>query len=396
MTEPGRTVMRNASSSVHCLEAALLTCVLLALPPPVFSIEEPQPQAAPETQPRAARQDAAPSVMPADEAGFYTRLQRVTHHRNLRGLDVPDPVIDALARGEADLAVAALSKLAAAGSSAANVALVRVQHWCGEIGSRRPEAPAEAQARLAKLTAGMPEERAARAARVFAAQTEFMERARIACGRASFDYREIEAQLRQSAEQGDPASATELAKFVRDPAQRAALLEAAAAKDYAPAKYAMATNLLMAVQRGETTQNVSSIRELLKQAGRSIPKAKLDVANCMALGCDGHPADAATAHAFGIDAARDGEPAAFLSMARMPWGGRMPRSELLAWQYFGDRLNEEGCLGEPFISTSATFAQTIQLLEKGQTTETLDSARSQAEALWRSFGERAAKENGCR
>ena len=108
----------------------------------------------------------------------------------------------------------------------------------------------------------------------------------------------------------------------------------------------MATNLLIAVQRGQTTENVSKIRELLKIAGRAIPRAKLDLANCMAVGCDGHPADALTARAFGIDAARDGEPTAFLSMVRMPWGARMPRAQLLAWQYFGDRLNEGGCMGD--------------------------------------------------
>src|SRR5690606_22439806 len=143
----------------------------------------------------------------------------------------------------------------------------------------------------------------------------------------SFDYRLIEARLREAAAEGHPASATELAQFVRDPAQRQALLQAAMDKHYAPAYYAVATQLLMAVQRGETTQNVSSIREWLKQAGREVPKAKLDLANCMALGCDGHPADALAARAFGTDAARDGEPTAFLSMVRMPWGSRMSRSQ---------------------------------------------------------------------
>ena len=142
------------------------------------------------------------------------------------------------------------------------------------------------------------------------------------------------------------------------------MLQTAVKKNYPPAVYKVATNLLMAVQRGQTTENVSAIRELLKIAGRTIPRAKLDLANCMAVGCDGHPADAMTARAFGIDAARDGEPTAFMSMVRMPWGARMPREQLLAWQYFGDRLNEGGCMGDQYVPTTLAFGQTIQLLER--------------------------------
>jgi hypothetical protein len=116
----------------------------------------------------------------------------------------------------------------------------------------------------------------------------------------------------------------------------------------------------------------------------------------MALGCDGHPADARTAQAFGLDAARDGEPTAYISMMRMPWGGRLTRTQLLAWQYFGDRLNEAGCLGaDAYIPTSMGFAQAIPLLEKSQDAKLIDEAKSQADTLWQQNGERAKKENGC-
>jgi hypothetical protein len=158
---------------------------------------------------------------------------------------------------------------------------------------------------------------------------------------------------------------------------------------------ALATARLIAVQRGETTENVASIRLLFKQAGRTLSKAKVDLANCMALGCDGHPADAATAAAFGTDAARDGEPSAFLSMVRMPWGGRIPRAQLLAWQYYGDKLNETGCSGDAYVLASVTFAQTIGMLEKGQDAKLIEQAKAQAEALWNDNGARAMREQGC-
>lgn len=173
------------------------------------------------------------------------------------------------------------------------------------------------------------------------------------------------------------------------------MLQGAADKGFAPAQYALATGLLMAVQRGDTTENVSSIRLLLKQAGRSLNKAKIDLANCMALGCDGHPADSAAAAAFGMDAARDGEPSAFLSMARMPWGARMNRAQALAWQYFGDRLSEAGCVGDAYVLTTINFDQSIRVLEQRQDAKFLEQARAQAEDLWRDNGERARREQGC-
>ena len=91
----------------------------------------------------------------------------------------------------------------------------------------------------------------------------------------------------------------------------------------------------------------------------------------------------------------DAGPTAFLSMVRMPWGGRLSRTEHLAWQYFGDRLNEAGCTGEAYILTATTFAQTIAMLEKGQNATTLDAAKAQAEDLWRDNHARAMKEQGC-
>jgi hypothetical protein len=369
--------------------AAGAALLVLVCAPPVYAIDAPKPQPAP----AAPEQPQRRAVTPSDQREFYTKLQHAAHTRTLRGLKVPPAVLDALASGAADAAVSTLNTLATQGDNEANVALVRIQHWCNRIFSSRPGDP---QTQIAKLSPVLSEERAAKAAGVIQADVEFLNRARGGCSASSFDYRGIEARLRAAADAGDPASAVELAQFVRDPKKREALLQSAVDKKYPPAMYAAATNLLLAVQRGQTTENVSSIRLLLKQAGPTIPKAKLDLANCMALGCDGHPADALTARAFGLDAARDGEPTAFLSMVRMPWGARLSRTDHLAWQYFGDRLNEAGCTGEAYISTATTFAQTIAMLEKGQDPTVLDAAKAQAEDLWRDNQARAMKEQGCK
>ena len=354
------------------------------------AIEAPKPQPAPEQ-----KQEAPPpelTITPTDEREFYKKVQRVTAYRGLRGLKIPRQVITDLGNGDADKAVAALSGSAAQGDNEANIALVNVQHWCAAVGQQRSGDP---KAAIAKLVQGLPDPRAARIAGVIYAEVDYMQRARANCGNARFDYQGIEARLRTAAAAGDPASATELAQFLRDPAKREEMLQIAVKKNYPPAVYKVATNLLIAVQRGQTTENVSQIRELLKIAGREIPRAKLDLANCMAVGCDGHPADALTARAFGIDAARDGEPTAFPSMVRMPWGARIPRPELLAWQLFGDRLNESGCMGDQYVPTSLAVSQTIGQLTRVLDNEELEETKKKFDALWAEHGARAMKENGC-
>jgi hypothetical protein len=376
-------------NTLRIARAGALVAVWLATGA-AHAIEAPKPQ--PPAEKPAEQAPPQLTVTPTDERAFYEKIQRVTAYRSLRGLKTPPEVIADLGRGNADAAVATLSGLASQGNKGADIALVHVQHWCNSISQQRAGDP---KVQIAKLVKGQPEQRAARVAGVMYAEVEYMQRARVACSKARFDYTGIEARLRAAAAAGDPASATELAQFLRDPAQREAMLQSAVKKNYPQAVYKVATNLLIAVQRGQTTENVSQIRELLKIAGRAIPRAKLDLANCMAVGCDGHPADALTARAFGMDAARDGEPTAFMSMVRMPWGARFTRPQMLSWQYFGDRLNEGGCMGDAYVPTTLAFGQTIALLERTASPTVLEEARKQGETLWAEHGVRAMKENGC-
>lgn len=374
--------MRHQSLLGWC---ATLLCVMST----ASAIDAPKPQVPP---PAPAPEQPRAAITATDETAFYTVLQRVGHRRNFTGLTVPPEVIDALARGEADVAVNALSVQAGKGSKPDNIALVRLQHWCNRVFNTRAADP---QTQIKSLPPNLSAARAGRAAGVLVAEEKYRERAKGGCGKAQFDFNAIESRLRAAAEAGDPASATELSQFVRDPKQRETLLQSAVDRNFAPAVYTLATSRLVAVQRGETTENVASIRLLLKQAGRTLPKAKIDLANCMALGCDGHPADAATAQAFGLDAARDGEPSAFPSIMRMPWARRMTRVQVLSWQYFGDRLNEVGCGGEAYVGAAIAFDQAITALEKSQDAKVLEQARTEADSLWQSNSDRARREQGC-
>jgi hypothetical protein len=368
----------------------LLCAAMLGVAGPALSLQAPKPQvAAPApAQPPPER----PLITPTDETKFYSVLQRVSHTRNFAGLGISQDVINALAQGNADVAVGVLSKQADSGNLPANIALVRLQHWCTRAMNSQSADP---QAQINTLPPRLSSARASRAAGVLIAEQKYRERARAGCGKAQFDFGSIESRLRAAAENGDPASATELAQFVRDPKHQEALLQSAVDKNFAPAVYTLATSRLMAVQRGETTENVASIRLLLKQAGRTMPKAKIDLANCMALGCDGHPADTAQAQAFGLDAARDGEPTAFLSIVRMPWARKLSRDQMLSWQYFGDRLNEAGCGGDAYVGASVAFDQAITALEQAVDAKVLDQAKAQADSLWQSNSDRARKEQGC-
>ncbi|MBB6092999.1 TPR repeat protein [Povalibacter uvarum] len=372
------------------IRAARISGVLLALNAlVVYGIDIPKPA---EAAPPAAPPPASVDVAPSDETAFYERLQYVTHKRNLVGLGMDDATLKSLALGSPDTTIASLSSRSTGGDVNATIALVRIQHWCNRVSSARP---GNAQAQVQRLASVLPAERLPKMAGVFAAERAYQEKARAGCSKAPFDYQGIESRLRGAAEAGDPASATELAQFVRDPAKREAFLEQAAEKNYPPAMYALATNRLAAVQRNRSTENVSSIRLLLKQAGRTLPRAKVDLANCMATGCDGHPADGPGAAPFGLDAARDGEPLAFTSMLRMPWSGRLNRVQMLGWQYFGNRLNEEGCTGDGYVQNAVVFAQSISMLEKGVPPSMLQEAAAQAETLWQQSSERAKREQGC-
>lgn len=331
-------------------------------------------------------QDALP---PAE---FVAHLEEVAHRQLFRGLGIEPGVIAALSQADFAGAVATLSAGAAQGSQPFNIALIRLQHSCARI-VQSPTAANPAQ--LDKLRADLPEARATRIIAVLEAQNEYTKKAQMSCRNARFDLRRIEATLKQSAEQGDAVSATELARYTGDATRREAMLVAAAAKNYAPAQHALAQSRVVGVQRGLSTENVASIRTLLKQAGQTLPLAKLDFANCVAVGCDGHPADAPTAAVFGVDAARDGEAAAFPAMMRMPWRQRLKPEELLAWQYFGDRLNESGCTGEGYLGAAVNFTQMLGQLEKTVRPDVVTAGKQLADRYWTDFGERARKEQLC-
>jgi hypothetical protein len=68
---------------------------------------------------------------------------------------------------------------------------------------------------------------------------------------------------------------------------------------------------------------------------------------------------------------------------------------LLAWQLFGDKLNESGCMGDQFVPTALALTQTISMITRVLDNEELEETKKQFDALWAEHGVRAMKENGC-
>jgi hypothetical protein len=73
----------------------------------------------------------------------------------------------------------------------------------------------------------------------------------------------------------------------------------------------------------------------------------------------------------------------------------LSRAQLLAWQIFGDRLNEQGCFGDEYVGAVIAFAQTIKGLEREQDPSVLEQGRAAAATLWKDNAERVMKERGC-
>ncbi|HSN70147.1 MAG TPA: hypothetical protein VLT59_01505 [Steroidobacteraceae bacterium] len=341
---------------------------------------------------------ALPPASSADEGqaatpeAFYQRLVTVDRSQALRDLDVPDDIVALLAKPDVPAAVSKLEALAQQGDVDANVALVRTQHWCAGLAR---SGGATNDQREPALREALPPEELPAALAVLRAEQAFIAEANASCAAARFAFRQIEQRLRAAAAAGDAVSSSELARFTRDAAQREAFLEAAAEGGYAPAQYQLAVNRLFAVQRGQTTEKVETIRLLLKQAGQSMPAAKVDLANCMATGCDGHPADSATAAAFAVDAARDGEPSAYVGMLRMPWRASLDPSEIAAWQIFAARLNDAGCTGTRYLETGIALARVNAQFAAALKPEQLERAQSLADRYWTQFSERAKREQRC-
>jgi hypothetical protein len=79
----------------------------------------------------------------------------------------------------------------------------------------------------------------------------------------------------------------------------------------------------------------------------------------------------------------------------MPWGVQLTREQLLAWQYFGDRLNEAGCFGEHYEDLVPQFLDTTARLEKGQPQDVIKRGHDLADQYWTQFSPRAKREQGC-
>ena len=188
------------------------------------AIEAPKPQPAPEQPPEAAAAASRQSRR-RTSARSTRRCSASPPIASMRGLKIPAEVIAELGARQRRRGGCHAQQPRGRGQqrgehrARARSALVQLRHVSS--------APAIRKCRSRSWLKGQPEQRAARVAGVMYAEVDYMQRARAGCSKARFDYTGIEARLRAAADAGDPASATELAQFLRDPAKREAMLQSA-------------------------------------------------------------------------------------------------------------------------------------------------------------------------
>ena len=284
------------------------------------------------------------------------------------------------------------SALAEQGSRKANIALVRIQHCCGSVaGGRRPDVNAQ----ISKLSPDLPPDKAARVAGVIQAEADYMNRARAACRKATFDYRRYRSAAARAAEAGDPASATELAQFMRDPAKKKALLKAAADKNIRPRCTPLRPSCwspCSAARRPRTSArfaSCSSRRAARCRKPRWIWRiawrwAATDIRPMRSLPAPSASMLRATA-----------SPMAFCSMVRMPWGSTHVARAAAGLAVLRRSTQRSRLHGRQLHRRCDQLRADDRDAREESGPAVAGSRHKLAEELWRDNEARAKKENNC-
>jgi len=285
-------------------------------------------------------------------------------------LNMPDAPADVLALlGERRIVEAAqlLENRAQKGDLLANVALARLQLYCGKL------VPDETDERAAPNGTGN------------------------ACEQADFDANAINRRLRAAANAGDAASLYQVGLQSGDLLERRRSWISAAMLDYVPAQVGLVD--LLSVEGAERTRDRS--REgadfWVAVAANASPAAKTSFAYCRLAGCNGQPADAAAALDLIRSAAQLGDAQGIQSLATSRAVELdMPNDERLAWAQFYRRLLEEGCYGEIGYEDAVKASDAaLSELERRLSPFEVAQARTLADSTWQQYADGARRAQRC-
>jgi hypothetical protein len=126
-----------------------------------------------------------------------------------------------------------------------------------------------------------------------------------------------------------------------------------------------AENLATELLQKDTPATQAEAVTLLREAARTSPSAKTQLALCLLKGCPTPAPDPTEARQLLTDAALAGDYFALRTLAGSANPGdfdldpNFPASERYAWGQFFQRLNQEGCLGSASYSTWATSGESL-------------------------------------
>ncbi len=349
--------------------------------------------------------DEADTVLPAvaivpNDTEFIRQLGRVEAHRALADTPFTADILDLVAALQIPAAVQQLEAKAAAGDRDANVVLARLNWLCEGNDPAAGGTPDDAPADLQELQSGSQQALAALKRRINAS-SQVVERRRVglkrACGEAQFDPVTIDVRLQSAAQAGHEASLWEVGRRSHDPATRHKNWLSAAMLGYVPAQVGLAENLMAESLQGDR-RNRGRMNFWLEAAARQSPHALRLLGECRLNGCNAQPPDSETAVPLLRDSTLQGEAGALATLASVSSGdpAALPDGELYALQSFLQQLNELGCYGAADYGPM-TIANQRSLQEIGSrlSPSALDTAKTQASALWREHGLKARQARGC-
>lgn len=342
----------------------------------------------------------SPAAIVPNDTEFIRQLGRVEAHRALADTPFSADVLELVAALQIPAAAQQLEAKAAAGDRDANVVLARLNKLCegndpAASGSPNvaPADPQELQSTSQQALADI-KRRIDASRRVGERRRAGLERA---CGEAQFDPLAIDVRLQSAAQAGHEASLWEVGRRSLDPTIRHKNWLSAAMLGYVPAQVGLAENLMAESLQGDR-RNRGRMNFWLEAAAKQSPHALRLLGECRLNGCNAQPPDSETAVPLLRDSTLQGEAGALATLASISSGdpAALPDGELYALQSFLQQLNELGCYGAADYG-AMTIANQRSLQEIGGrlSPNALDTAKSQASALWREHGVKARQVRGC-
>ena len=398
---PGRGVTEPRGSRNWWLPAVLIIAAGAATLWWLGSDSPAPVSEAPVADPRIAEStDLAPAPVAAGEKApvegttkdpqpqFVRELLRSEVRSDYAGVELDSATLDLLAAGNVAEAARVLEARAAGGDRAANLALSTLQE-CSTVAT---DAVQQLEANEWRgVSRDLTAARRGRIELALDARRRLAEATARSCGQATFDRTAIAQRLQAAADAGDEASLRRLGEETTDPQARLKLWTSAAMLGYPPAQVDLAQHYrreFLTAQRSG-----GRMKFWLDVAARNSAAGKLLMAECQMNGCNGQPADAASAARLLREAAAEGDLEALDRLGSPE--GEATIEERVAWAEFRDRLNEAGCYGASEYPRVSVASWRMQQQNSASSPYVQDQERTLSEQYWREHGAKARRALEC-